>query len=94
MVYVPTAYAVVKEPDPSGTSVTQAFDYIVGGDASNNVRMLVVGLTFAVALAVMAYALKDSFEAMAEGQISKMAWMILLVRVLMMLTILNILLNL
>ena len=88
-IYTPIASAIVQEPDPGGTTVKNAFDFIVGGSASDNVRYLIVGTTLAIAFVVMVYAIKSSFEAMTEGQISKKAWVILLIRSLAILTMLN-----
>jgi len=92
--YVPSAMATVFEPNPSGISVTQAFDQIVGPNSAMSLRYLIQGLTIGVALIVTVYAIYDSFKAMTDGQIEKKTWIILVIRALSMLMMLNILISL
>ncbi|MEQ6343946.1 DUF3262 family protein [Vibrio cyclitrophicus] len=92
--YSPSAIATVFEPNPSGISVTQAFDQIVGPNSAISLRYLIQGVTIGVALIVTVYAIYDSFKAMTDGQIEKKTWIILVIRALSMLMMLNILISL
>lgn len=92
--FVPSATATVFEPNPSGISVTQAFDQIVGPNSAMSLRYLIQGLTIGTALIVTAYSIYDSFKAMTDGQIEKKSWVILVIRALSMLMMLNILISL
>lgn len=92
--FVPEAFAVVQEPDPVGTTVQEAFDFVVGSNAVDNIRFIIKGLTLGVAFCIIAYAIHDSFGAFTDGQITKKAWGLLVIRALGMLTILNILISL